>query len=138
AGRGAPCSPEHRGAGRVLPSPSHFRNNNHAMNVRPKNYSWAEFYDGLIDVTRYSFSWKAIARRIPATATAIPKWMNVVRAVSSEGWGRIAYHTTIRRLLDQDASVRNYLEGETDVLPAFYHERIRRDLAPLYEYLPDG
>jgi len=74
----------------VLPFPFHFLNNNHAMNVRPKNYSWAEFYDGLIDVTRYSFSWKAIARRVPATSTAIPKWMNVVRAVSSEGWGRIA------------------------------------------------
>jgi hypothetical protein len=64
--------------------------------------------------------------------------MNVVRAMSSEGWGRIAYHTTIRRLLDTDRSVRDYLEGETDVLPAFYQERIRRELGPLYEYLPDG
>jgi hypothetical protein len=34
--------------------------------------------------------------------------------------------------------VRDYLEGETDVLPAFYHDRIRRELGPLYEYLPDG
>ena len=64
--------------------------------------------------------------------------MNVVRAMSSEGWGRIAYHTTIRRLLDTDHSVRDYLEGETDVLPSFYQERIRRELGPLYEYLPDG
>jgi hypothetical protein len=64
--------------------------------------------------------------------------MNVVRAMSSEGWGRIEYHTKIRRLLDTDRSVRNYLEGETDVLPAFYHDRIRRELGPLYEYLPDG
>jgi hypothetical protein len=137
-GRAAPLNLEYQRAGRVLPFPFHFLNNNQAMNVRPKHYSWTEFYDGLIDVTRYSFSWKAIARRLPATTTAIPKWMNVVRAVSSEGWGRIAYHTTIRRLLDQDASVRDYLEGETDVLPAFYHDRLRRDLGPLYEYLPDG
>jgi hypothetical protein len=137
-GRAAPLNLEYQRAGRVLPFPFHFLNNNHAMNVRPKNYSWAEFYDGLIDVTRYSFSWKAIARRVPATSTAIPKWMNVVRAVSSEGWGRIAYHTTIRRLLDTDRSVRDYLEGESDVLPPFYYERIRRELGPLYEYLPDG
>jgi hypothetical protein len=137
-GRAAPLNLEYQRAGRVLPFPFHFLNNNQAMNVRPKHYSWTEFYDGLIDVTRYSFSWKAIARRLPATTTAIPKWMNVVRAVSSEGWGRIAYHTTIRRLLDQDTSVRDYLEGETDVLPAFYHDRLRRDLGPLYEYLPDG
>jgi len=137
-GRAAPLNLEYQRAGRVLPFPFHFLNNNHAMNVRPKNYSWTEFYDGLIDVTRYSFSWRAIARRVPATATAIPKWMNVVRAVSSEGWGRIAYHTTIRRLLETDRSVRDYLEGETEVLPSFYRERIRRELGPLYQYLPEG
>jgi hypothetical protein len=137
-GRAAPLNLEYQRAGRVLPFPFHFLNNNHAMNVRPKNYSWPEFYDGLIDVTRYSFSWRAIARRVPATATAIPKWMNVVRAMSSEGWGRIAYHTTIRRLLDTDRAVRDYFEGETDALPDFYRDRVRRELGALYEYLPQG
>ncbi|MEP6688226.1 MAG: radical SAM protein, partial [Gemmatimonadales bacterium] len=82
-GRAAPMNLDYQRDGRVLPFPFHFLNNNHAMNVRPKNYNWAEFYDGLIDVTSYSFSWRAIARRIPATPTAIPKWMNVVRAMSS-------------------------------------------------------
>jgi hypothetical protein len=137
-GRAAPMNLDYQRAGRVLPFPFHFLNNNHAMNVRPKNYSWAEFYDGLIDVTGYSFSWRAIARRIPATPTAIPKWMNFVRAVSSEGFGRIRYHTTIRRLLDTDRAVREYLNGETDVLPEFYRERIRRELGPMYDYLPPG
>jgi hypothetical protein len=129
---------DYQRAGRVLPFPFHFLNNNHAMNVRPKNYSWTEFYDGLIDVTRYSFSWRAIARRVPATPTAIPKWMNFVRAVSSEGFGRIRYHTTIRKLLDTDASVRDYIEGESDTLPEFYRSRIRRELGPMYPYLPAG
>jgi hypothetical protein len=64
--------------------------------------------------------------------------MNVVRAMSSEGWGRIEYHTTIRRLLDTDRSVRAYLEGETDELPEFYRARIRRELGPMYEHLPEG
>ena len=137
-GRAAPMNLEYQRAGRVLPFPFHFLNNNHAMNVRPKNYTWTEFYDGLIDVTSYSFSWRAIARRIPATATAIPKWMNFVRAVSSEGFGRIRYHTTIRKLLDTDPSVRAYLEGETDVLPEFYRERIRKELGPMYDLLPAG
>jgi hypothetical protein len=137
-GRAAPMNLDYQRDGRVLPFPFHFLNNNHAMNVRPKNYNWKEFYDGLIDVTSYSFSWRAIARRIPATATAIPKWMNVVRAMSSEGWGRIDYHTTIRKLLDTDRSVRAYLDGETTVLPEFYHNRIRHDLGPMYQYLPEG
>jgi hypothetical protein len=137
-GRAAPMNLDYQRAGRVLPFPFHFLNNNHAMNVRPKNYSWPEFYDGLVDVTRYSFSWKAIARRIPATATMIPKWMNVVRAVSSEGFGRIRYHETIRRLLDTDRSVRDFMEGETDRLPEFYAARIRTELGPAYDYLPEG
>ena len=137
-GRAAPLNLEYQRAGRVLPFPFTFLNNNHAMNVRPKNYSWTEFYDGLIDVTSYSFSWRAIARRVPATPTAIPKWMNFVRAVSSEGFGRVRYHTTIRRLLDTDASVRAYLDGETDVLPEFYQERIRRELGPMHDHLPPG
>jgi hypothetical protein len=137
-GRAAPMNLDYQRDGRVMPFPFHFLNNNHAMNVRPKNYSWTEFYDGLIDVTKYSFSWRAIGRRIPATATAIPKWMNVVRAMSSEGWGRIDYHTKIRKLLETDRSVRAYFEGETTVLPEFYHERIRRELGPMYDYLPEG
>ncbi|HET6779145.1 MAG TPA: radical SAM protein [Gemmatimonadales bacterium] len=137
-GRAAPMNLDYQRAGRVLPFPFHFLNNNHAMNVRPKNYTWPEFYKGLVDVTRYSFSWKAIARRIPATPMMIPKWMNVVRAVSSEGFGRIRYHETIQGLLETDRSVRSFMEGETDTLPEFYAERIRRELGPAYDFLPEG
>jgi hypothetical protein len=68
----------------------------------------------------------------------IPKWMNVVRAMSSEGWGRIEYHTNIRRLLDEDASIRGFMDGETDQLPAFYARRIEHDLGDLYPHLPPG
>ncbi len=137
-GRAAPMNLDYQKAGRLLPFPFHFLNNNHAMNVKPLHYSWKKFYDHVVDVTRYSFSWKAIARRIPATPTTIPKWMNVMRAVSSEGFGRIKYHTTIRTLLETDKSVRDYMEGETTVLPEFYHNRIRTELGSLYQWLPAG
>jgi len=137
-GRAAPLNLEYQRAGRVLPFPFTFLNNNHAMNVRPAHYAWPEFYDRLIDLTRYSFSLRAIARRLGATAGAIPRWMNVVRAISSEGWGRIAYHTTIRRLLDEDPAVRSFLEAETDRLPEFYVRRIQHDLGRLYPHLPAG
>jgi hypothetical protein len=137
-GRAAPLNVEYQRAGRVVPFPFAFLNNNHAMNVRPKNYTWPAFYDRVVDLSRYSFSWRAIGRRLPATEGMIPKWMNVVRAASSEGWGRIAYHSTIRRLLDEDASVRAFMDGETDRLPEFYARRIEHDLGPLYRYLPAG
>src|SRR5436190_2665131 len=34
---------------------------------RPRNCSWSDFYDRVIDLTTYSFSWKVIARRFRAT-----------------------------------------------------------------------
>lgn len=137
-GRAAPINLEYQRAGRVLPFPFSFLNNNQAMNVRPAHYAWPEFYDHLIGLTAYSFSWRAIARRFAANAGAIPRWMNLMRAVSSEGFGRLRYHTGIRRLLDRDSEVRAFLEGETTRLPAFYRERIRRDLGALHRDLPPG
>ena len=118
--------------------PFHFLNNNHAMNVRPKNYAWPEFYDHVIDLTKYTFSCRVIAKRFMGTSEMLPQGMNVVRAISSEGFGRIKYYTTIRGLLDTDKSVRDYFEGETTVLPQFYRDRVRRDLGPLWDWLPEG
>ncbi|MGH7553180.1 MAG: B12-binding domain-containing radical SAM protein [Longimicrobiales bacterium] len=137
-GEAAPLNLDLQRAGRVLPFPFHFLNNNHAMNVRPKNYSWTEFYDRLIDLSKYSFSWRTMARRARGTQRGFATWMNFVRGVSSEGFGRIRYHTIIRRLLDTDRSVRAFFEGETRELPDFYRQRIRRDLGPLWDWLPTG
>ena len=137
-GRAAPLNLEYQRDGRVVPFPFTFLNNNHAMNVRPKNYDWPAFYDHLVDLSRYSFSWRAIRRRFGATDGMIPRGMNVVRAMSSEGWGRIEYHTGIRRLLDEDPSVRPFMEGESAELPQFYARRIERDLGDLYPHLPAG
>jgi hypothetical protein len=137
-GRAAPLNLDYQKAGRVLPYPFHFLNNNHAMNVRPAHYQWKEFYSLLVDLTSYSFTWRAIGRRFAATPAAIPRWMNVVRAISSEGFGRIKYHTMLRGLLDTDRDVFAFMQGETTELPAFYHARIKRDLGPLYPWLPEG
>jgi hypothetical protein len=113
-------------------------NNNSAMNVKPKNYSWTDFYSRVVDLTKYSFSWRNIGRRFKHTHGAIPKWMNVVRAVSSEGFGRTKYYGRVRELLDTDLTVRRYFDGETDTLPAFYTEKIKRDLGAFWDHLPDG
>ena len=135
-GRAAPLNLEYQRTNRVLGFPFHFLDNNHAMNVRPKHYSWPDFYDRVIDLTEYAFSWRAIANRFRANRTAIPKWLNVVRAVSSEGFGRIRYHKEVRRRLDADRPFRRYFEQETIELPAFFVEQVRRELGPLFEWLP--
>jgi hypothetical protein len=137
-GRAAPLNLEYQRANRVLPFPFHFLDNNHAMNVRPENYAWTDFYDHVIDLTKYSFSWSAIFKRCVATQAAIPRWMNVVRAISSEGSGRIAYYTEVRRRLDTDAQVQSYFAQETDELPDFYARQVSRDLGSLWRFLPAG
>jgi hypothetical protein len=123
---------------RVLPTPFHFLDNNQAMNVRPKNYSWTEIYDRVIDLRKYSFSWSAVGRRVNANQGFLTKSLNLVRALSSEGSGRIQYDTAVRRLLDEDVSVRRFFEGETSEIPAFYADRVRSDLGPLWDSLPAG
>lgn len=137
-GRAAPLNLEYQRAGRVLGFPFHFLNNHHAMNVRPLNYQWREFYDHVLDLTRYAFSWRSIRRRFQAGRDAIPRWMNVVRAISSEGFGRIGYFRTVRRNLEEDRAFRRYFEQETDELPAFYVNRVREDLGPFWNHLPEG
>src|SRR5881409_4327348 len=62
-GRAAPLNLEYQRADRVLPFPFHFLDNNHAMNVKPKNYSWRGFYDEVVDLGKYTFSVRAIAKR---------------------------------------------------------------------------
>ncbi len=137
-GEAAPLNLEYQKAGRVLPFPFHFQNNSQAMNVRPLNYEWREFYDHVIDLAKYSFSWKSIARRARATKRGFATWMNLVRAISSEGFGRIKYYTAIRELLDSDMSMRRFFEGETTEVPSFYVNRLRRELGPAWEWLPEG
>ncbi len=137
-GQAAPLNLEYQRENRVLPFPFHFLNNNHAMNVKPRNYEWTEFYDHVIDLTRYTFSWPRILKRFRAMTSTIPRWMNVVRAISSEGFGRIKYYTEVRRLLDTDQHFRRYYDRETNELPQFFKDRVIKDLGPLWEWLPSG
>jgi hypothetical protein len=137
-GQAAPLNLDLQRDGRVVPFPFHFLDNNHAMNVRPKNYSWTEIYDRIIDLRKYSFSWNSIGRRVVANGGFLTRSLNLVRAVSSEGFGRIHYDSTIRGLLDTDTSVRSFFEGETGQVPAFYSEHVRKDLGHLWDALPEG
>ncbi len=137
-GQSAPLNRKLQREGRILPFPFQFLDNHHAMNVRPKHYAWPEFYDHVVDLSRYAFSWSMILRRLVLNRGVIPRWFNVVRSVSSEGFGRIKYYTKIRTLLDTDVSVRYFLEGETSELPRFYAQKVRRKLGLLWDMLPAG
>jgi hypothetical protein len=136
-GQAAPLNLQFQQDKRVLPFPFHFLSNTQ-MNVRPLNYSWQELYDRLIDLTRYSFSKRMIFRRFMANGETIPRWLNVVRAFSSEGSGRIKYFTEVRKRLATDRSFRSFFEQETAEIPQFLVQEIRRDLGRFWDWLPDG
>jgi hypothetical protein len=73
-----------------------------------------------------------------ATEGVTARWLNVVRAVSTEGHGRARYHREIRDRLDSDPQFPPYFEQESSVLPQFYEDIVRQDMGPLTEWLPDG
>jgi hypothetical protein len=137
-GRAAPLNLEHQRASRLIPFPFFFLNNNQAMNMKPKNYAWTEFYDHVVDLVRYSFSWKAIYRRFRSTSGFVPRWMNLVRAISSEGFGRLKYYREIRRRLDDDPQFLPYFQQESAELPRFYTDLMRKEMGPLWDLLPAG
>lgn len=136
-GQAAPLNLEFQRANRVLPFPFHFLSNIQ-MNIKPKNYGWLEFYDLLIDVTKYSYSPRLIFRRFLANGETIPRWLNVVRGFSSERYGRVRYFSEVSRRLKTDRQFRSFFEQETTEIPEFFVERIRRDLGEFWNWLPDG
>jgi hypothetical protein len=137
-GQAAPLNLEYQELNRVIPFPFHFLDNNHAMNVKPINYSWAEFYSNIIDLGKHTFSWSAIFKRLIATKAFIPRWMNVVRAISEEGFGRVAYNKEILKNLISDTKFRDYFEQQTNELPQFYLDMLKKELGHLWEWLPEG
>lgn len=137
-GEAAPLNLQYQRENRVLRFPFHFLNNHLAMNIKPKNYEWIDFYDKVIDLTSYTFSRKAMYRRFMATKDFTNRWMNFMRAISSEGHGRIKFYKQIRKNLVEDRSFRNYFEGETQQLPDFYINIIKKQLGIWWEWLPKG
>ncbi len=134
-GAAAPLNLEFQRAGRVLPFPFHFLDSNHAMNVRPLNYDWAEFYGHSEDLTAYAFSRERLWRRFNANRGFNTKAINLMRASSS---GRAKYQGKIRRKLLNNSAMRSFFDGETTQLPDYYRNRIRHQLGSLWDALPEG
>lgn len=137
-GNAAPINIEYQKDNRVLPFPFHFLNNNHAINVKPKHYSWTEFYDQVIGLVDHSYSLRTIFNRFRKNSPGVPRWMNLMRAISTEGFGRLKYYRKIRKFLDEDHEYRSFFEGESTIIPDFYTNMIKKDLGPLWNWLPEG
>jgi hypothetical protein len=134
-GRAAPLNLELQRAERVLPFPFFFLDGNHAMNVKPLNYEWREFYGLSADLTRYAFTGARVWRRFAATHRLAPRLMNALRGHFS--LKRVEFHGRIRDRLETDPQMRPFFEGTSTKIPAFYVNRMRA-LGQLWEALPQG
>jgi hypothetical protein len=135
-GEATPENLELQKAGRVLGFPFHFLDNNQVMNVVPQNYGWDEFYARLLDLTEHSFTPRAIVRRWGATREFAGRAVNFLRAVSSEGRGRIRHFRAVRHALATDPAVRRYMEQDSTELPQLYRDKMQADLGPFWDLLP--
>ena len=133
-GRAAPLNLELQRAGRVLPFPFQFLDGKHAMNVRPKHYSWPQFYDLAADLTRYAHSRRMALRSCVANRGLAARALNLVRVASSN---RTDYQTRIRALLGKDPEMRRFFDGETTEIPSFYVTKVRKSLGALWDWLPE-
>ncbi len=134
-GEAAPLNLELQREGRLVPIPFHFMDNKH-VNVRPKNYDWAEFYTLSADLKRYAFTGARVRRRLVANRGFHTKAFNALRVVSK---GRITREENMARMLRTDPGFRRFFDQQTTEVPAYFSDIIRRDLGPLWDYLPpDG
>jgi hypothetical protein len=137
-GRNAELNLQYQRDGRVLPVPFHFLDLVQAMNVKPRNYGWVEFYKLVCDTFDYCFSFKAMARR---TARNPNRWLGMeqfFRGWSSERNNRMAHHLKMLRWLQEDAEMRDFFDGRTPEIPSVMKDTIRRHLGPLWEWLPEN
>jgi hypothetical protein len=138
-GRNAVLNLDYQRDGRVVPVPFHFLDLVQAMNVRPRNYTWTQFYDHVIDTFEYSFRARALARRfvnnrrLPHVALE-----QLFRGLSSERSNRLGYHKKMRHWLEHDPQVRAFFDGGTTEVPRVMSDQIRTHLGPLWQHLPEG
>ena len=143
-GRSAPLNLEYQREDRVIAFPFHFINCNGVMNVRPKHYDWPTFYDYVIDLNEHAYGPSGMRKRWRANRGFVPRVFNVMRSVSSmtypnaKGWGETRYYREIRRRLDEDLPFRRFFEQETTEIPSFFINIMKRDLGPLWHWLPEG
>lgn len=135
-GSAAPGNHAYQQEGRVVGFPFHFLDNTGVMNVRPKHFSWPEFYDYMIDLHQHAFSKTLILKRLLANRGVIPRLANLIKGTTFEGWGKIAYFQRIRQRLDEDREFRQFFEQESSRIPSYFIDRIKHDLGPLWKWLP--
>ncbi len=136
-GRSAPQNLAYQKENRVLPVPFHVLDAQMGMNVKPKNYTWPEFYKHLQRLSRQTFSKQAIHHRFGVNHSSW-RWLNLLRGKTVQGIGRAERLQRFINRYETEAHFKKFYDGETTKIPPYYLEWIQRDLGALWPWLPQG
>jgi hypothetical protein len=121
---------------RLIPYPFHFLDIASTLNITLKNYKWEAFFNHFIDLLKYNFSYKVLYDRFKALDVTVPMLIMLFMSLS-EGRGRaedLSYMVkNLRRYQDFDSFVKK----ESAIVPAFMIEKVKKDLGPLWDWLPN-
>jgi hypothetical protein len=122
---------------RIIPFPFHMMQGLNTLNIVPRNYSWEEFYTHYIDLLKYSFSARALYRRFKANPFKGARWFTLFMSLSVGGSGKKGDAYSVLKNLRTKKDFRSFMNRETDQIPAFMVEQVKKDLGPIWEWLPD-
>ena len=122
---------------RIIPFPFHMMRSVHICNIIPKHYSWEVLYTHFIDLLKYSFSAKAMYRRFNANSMAVPKWLTLLLSLTIGGIGKARFLSNMMHMHNSDQDFQRFVRKETNQVPAILIDRIKKELGPWWQWLPD-
>jgi hypothetical protein len=122
---------------RIIPFPFHLMRSVHTLNIVPMHYTWGDFYYHFIDLLNYSFSARSMYRRFNANKMAAPRWITLLLSLTIGGAGKIRSLSSILKNLKEEPEFQSFVRKETNRIPQFMIDTVRKDLGPLWEWLPN-
>ena len=122
---------------RIIPFPFHMMRPVHTLNIVPKNYTWEEFNMYMIDLLKYSFSPRAIYRRFKAIHYNTSRWITLFMSLTVGGSGKKRFLSDMLKHNRTDPDFHAFLNKERLQVPQFMREKVKKDLGPLWYWLPD-
>ena len=130
-GSSAPLDRLMQSEGRVLDLHYPFVDAQSAINIKLKNYTYAEFFDHYIDLIRYSFLPRVTWRRFKRNSHSLfslPRWIYLLRSKGVLGKGRAAYYTRFSQRLAEDPEMQAFYAGDSAAVPSFFSQTIKADM----------
>ncbi len=122
---------------RIIPFPFHYMMSVHTMNIIPKNYTWEEFYVYYIDLLNYCFSARAVSNRFNANKALAPKWITLLLSLTIGGKGKASHLSNVLKSLQKEKEFQSFVKKETNQIPRFMIEKVKKDLGPMWHFLPN-